>query len=60
MVFEAHTANVFVFATFDLRPSCNNSWNDGESNQGRTGAPNAVQMSPKRPQHAPTRLSIRS
>lgn len=57
---DAHTAKVFVFEVFERLPSCSSSWKHGVSQSGTTSAPKAVHKSPKRPQQAPTRLSVLS
>ena len=62
MVFEAHTARVLVLDSLERRPSDSSSEMTDEVRASFKfcGRSNAVQISPRRPQQAPTRESVRS
>ena len=62
MVLEAHTAKVLVFDSLERLPSDNNSeiTDEDKASFNSLGRSKAVQISPRRPQHAPTKASVRS
>ena len=62
IVLEAHTDNVLVLDSLDRRPSERSSemTEDDNASLRFCGNSKAVQISPKRPQQAPTRASVRS